>query len=66
MELIQMLEIKSKGGYTIAESEETAVVFGMPGEVISAGAADSVLPLSEIPVELINIVNSWELDSTRG
>ena len=52
-----MLEIKSKGGYTIAESEETAVVFGMPAEVISAGAADSVLPLSEIPVELINIVN---------
>ena len=52
-----MLEIKSKGGYTIAESEETAVVFGMPAEVISAGAADRVLPLSEIPVELINIVN---------
>ncbi|MDP2278915.1 MAG: chemotaxis protein CheB, partial [Nitrospirota bacterium] len=52
-----MLEIKSKGGYTIAESEETAVVFGMPAEVISAGAADSVLPLSKIPVELINIVN---------
>lgn len=52
-----MLEIKSKGGYTIAESEETAVVFGMPAEVISAGAADSVLPLSEIPIELINIVN---------
>jgi two-component system chemotaxis response regulator CheB len=52
-----MLEIKSKGGYTIAESEETAVVFGMPAEVISAGAADSVLPLSEIPKELINVVN---------
>lgn len=52
-----MLEIKSKGGYTIAESEETAVVFGMPAEVISAGAADSVLPLSQIPMELINIVN---------
>lgn len=52
-----MLEIKSKGGYTIAESEETAVVFGMPAEAIKAGAADRVLPLSEIPVELINIVN---------
>jgi len=52
-----MLEIKSKGGYTIAESEETAVVFGMPAEVISAGAADHVLPISEIPMELINIVN---------
>jgi len=52
-----MLEIKSKGGYTIAESEETAVVFGMPAEAISAGAAEKVLPLPQIPVELISIVN---------
>lgn len=52
-----ILEIKSRGGYTIAESEETAVVFGMPAEVINTGAVDSVLPLSEIPMELIKIVN---------
>ena len=61
-----MLEIKSKGGYTIAESEETAVIFGMPAEVISAGAADSVLPLSEIPMELINIVNRGQIDGKRN
>ncbi len=51
-----MLEIKSRGGYTIAESEETAVVFGMPAEVISTGAVDKVLPLSDVPAELIKIV----------
>ena len=39
-----MLEIKKRGGYTIAESEDTAVVFGMPSEVIKAGAAERVLP----------------------
>ena len=61
-----MLEIKSKGGYTIAESEETAVVFGMPAEVISAGAAEKVLPLSEIPVALINIVNRGQIDGKRN
>ncbi|MDP2168174.1 MAG: chemotaxis response regulator protein-glutamate methylesterase [Thermodesulfovibrionales bacterium] len=48
-----MLEIKSKGGYTIAESEETAVVFGMPAEVIAAGAAKKVLPLTDIAAEMI-------------
>ena len=47
-----MLEIKTKGGYTIAESEETAVVFGMPAEAIKNGAVETILPISEIPVEM--------------
>ena len=33
---------------TIAEAEETAVVWGMPGELVAAGGADWVLPLPEI------------------
>lgn len=51
-----LLEIKLKGGYTIAESEETAVVFGMPQEAIKAGAVKKVLPLYEIPHEIIKII----------
>jgi two-component system chemotaxis response regulator CheB len=51
-----MLEIKSKGGYTIAESKETAVVFGMPQEAIKAGAALKVLPLTEISGEILRAV----------
>ena len=51
-----MLEIFRQGGYTIAESEETAVVFGMPQEVIKAGAAKKILPLNEVPSELVRIV----------
>ena len=50
-----LLEIKTKGGYTIAESEETAVVFGMPQEAIKAGAVIKVLPLYEIPQEIIRV-----------
>lgn len=53
-----MLEIKSKGGYTITESEETAVVFGMPAEVISAGAAQKILPLTEIAGEILRTVQN--------
>jgi len=51
-----IVEIKSRGGYTIAESEETAVVFGMPAEAINTGAVEKVLPLTEIPTELMNAV----------
>ena len=58
-----MLEIKKHGGYTIAESEETAVVFGMPGEAIKSGSVAKVLPLQEISAEIVRIVNSAK---TRG
>jgi two-component system chemotaxis response regulator CheB len=51
-----MLKIKTAGGYTIAESEDSAVVFGMPSEVIKAGAAEKVLPISEIPTEIIRLI----------
>jgi two-component system, chemotaxis family, protein-glutamate methylesterase/glutaminase len=36
------------GGMVIAESEESAVVYGMPGAAVRAGVASQSLPLSEI------------------
>ncbi|MGA1846607.1 protein-glutamate methylesterase/protein-glutamine glutaminase [Deferribacter abyssi] len=48
-----MVKIKKLGGYTIAESEETAIVFGMPAEAIKRGGADIVLPSYEIAGEII-------------
>ncbi|UCD35435.1 MAG: chemotaxis response regulator protein-glutamate methylesterase [Nitrospiraceae bacterium] len=51
-----MKEIKNKGGRTIAESEQTCVVYGMPKAVADAGAADRVVPLDEIAGEIINSV----------
>jgi len=51
-----MLDIQKAGGYTIVESEDTAVVFGMPSEVIKAGAAGRILPISEIPVEMLRFI----------
>jgi len=44
------------GGRTIAEAEETAVVWGMPGELVKAGAADWILPLPDIARRLIKEV----------
>src|SRR5437868_8398107 len=41
--------VRERGGRTIAESAETAIIFGMPNEAIKTGAVDEVLPLPEIP-----------------
>src|SRR5207237_553582 len=40
--------IRDAGGMVIAESQETAVVFGMPGAAVRAGLPQKVLPLPEI------------------
>lgn len=47
-------EIKKQGGRTIAESEDSAVVFGMPKELIDRGGATLVLPLSKIAAQLVS------------
>jgi len=47
-----MAELKSAGGRTIAESEETAVVFGMPSELIERGGASVVLPCGDVTRQL--------------
>jgi two-component system chemotaxis response regulator CheB len=44
--------IKKGGGRTIAEAEESAVVFGMPKELISRGGASLVLPAHKIAGQL--------------
>jgi two-component system chemotaxis response regulator CheB len=45
--------IKQAGGRTVAESEETAVIFGMPKEAIESGGVDTVLRLDEIAGEVV-------------
>jgi two-component system chemotaxis response regulator CheB len=47
-----MALLHAQGGRTIAEAEETAVVWGMPGELVKAGGADWVLPLPRIAERL--------------
>jgi two-component system chemotaxis response regulator CheB len=48
-----MLTMKQTGARTIAESERTCVVFGMPREAIRLGAAQHVLDLGEIAPLLV-------------
>ncbi len=49
-----MTRLRAQGGRTIAEAEETAVVWGMPGELVRAGGAELVAPLPEIAHHLLS------------
>jgi two-component system chemotaxis response regulator CheB len=47
-----MTALRTAGGRTIAEAESTAVVWGMPRELVRLDGADAVLPLDEIGPQL--------------
>lgn len=42
------LKTRQRGGTVIAESADSALVWGMPGAVVGVGAADAVWPLDDI------------------
>ncbi len=46
-------DMHAAGARTLAQDQETCVVFGMPKEAIKLGAVDTVLPLGQIPAEVI-------------
>lgn len=52
-----MLHMKEAGVYTIAQDEESCVVFGMPNEAIKAGGVDKILPLDQIAGELVKKIS---------
>lgn len=52
-----MKKIKAGGGYSIAQNEETSVVYGMPKAVVEAGLADEIQPLEDIAKAIVNAVN---------
>jgi len=48
-----MATLRARGGHTIAEAESTAVVFGMPAELIKLGGAEMVLPSDAVSRQLV-------------
>jgi two-component system chemotaxis response regulator CheB len=52
----QMVAIRQAGGFTIAESEQTAVVFGMPREAYERGGACVVAPSYEVAGAIVKAV----------
>jgi len=51
-----MAELRAAGGHTVAEAKETAVVWGMPGELVALDGAVQTLPLDDIPGHLIEVL----------
>lgn len=47
-----LLEMRQAGSYTIAQDEESCVVFGMPKEAIQRGAAAKIVPLGRVAAEI--------------
>lgn len=56
-----MALLRQHGGHTIAESEETAVVFGMPKELIERGGAEVILPIERVAQQL----ETWTKNKDR-
>ena len=52
-----MVDIRKSGGVTIAESEETAVVFGMPRVAIERGGAEIIAPSWQIAEKIVRAVS---------
>jgi two-component system chemotaxis response regulator CheB len=48
-----LLAMKQCGAYTLAQNEESCVVFGMPKEAIKMGAADKIVGLAEVSRSII-------------
>jgi two-component system chemotaxis response regulator CheB len=53
-----LYKMKFAGAATIAQDEETCVVFGMPREAIALGAADRVLPLTLVPGAICSVLSN--------
>ncbi len=49
-----MREIKDRGGLTIAQNENTSVIYGMPEAAIELGAVHMVVPVGEIAARIMS------------
>ena len=48
-----MKEMHDAGAPTIAQDEQTSVVWGMPGQAVKLGGVDKIMPLETIPAQLM-------------
>ncbi|RXJ89253.1 chemotaxis response regulator protein-glutamate methylesterase [Arcobacter sp. CECT 8983] len=55
---IAMKELHDNGAYTVAQNEESCVVFGMPAKAIQAGAVKDIIHLDEIADYIIDFAKN--------
>ena len=49
-------KVREMGGITLAQDEESSLIYGMPKAAAETGCVDTVLPLDRIPEELVRLV----------
>ena len=52
-----LLTLKESGYVTLAQDEESCVVFGMPREALKIGAAELAVPLSNMSKVIVQKMN---------
>jgi len=58
--------IRDAGGEILVQDEASSVVWGMPGAVVEAGAADKICPLLEISSQIVHRVTSSRSQALRA
>lgn len=48
--------VKAAGGRVVVQDEASSVIFGMAKAVVSRGAADKVLPIEDVPLEIVSFM----------
>jgi two-component system, chemotaxis family, protein-glutamate methylesterase/glutaminase len=61
-----MLALKAAGAVTLAQNEETCIVYGMPRAAVELGAVDKVLPLDLMPHAILHALQSAATKSHPG
>jgi two-component system chemotaxis response regulator CheB len=57
-----LMEMREAGSFTVAQDQESCVVFGMPAEAIQRGAACKILPLSKVAAAILE----WQKESASA
>lgn len=60
-----MLAVKQAGGITVAQNEESCVVFGMPGAAVERNAVDYLIPGDEVASALLKLARGEPLPVGR-
>jgi two-component system chemotaxis response regulator CheB len=55
-------EMRDMGSHTVAQDEDSCIVYGMPKEAVERGAVAKVLPLKDVAGEIMRSVRAAEMD----
>ncbi len=53
-----LLNMRQNGAHTIAQNEESCIVYGMPKEAIEQNAAEKILSLNQIAAAMVDLANA--------